>query len=121
MPVAVPAAIAVTGAASSMYGAKKTADATKEAAEKNAQAVAETNAMNYKRWLESKGIGEGGQAINAKLPRYMMWNPSAVANRQPNTYGPFLTYNASAASVPAATGTMVRPANPIMSYSPSTL
>lgn len=86
MPVAIPIALAAAGTAASIYGANKNAKAVKEASDANAAAVAATNKLNYQTWLESKGVGTGGQAINVHMPRYMKWNPAAVATRKPNTF-----------------------------------
>src|SRR4051812_7830967 len=67
------AGAAVIGAGAAVYGANKNAKAIDAANKANADTVNGTNALNYKMWLESRGVGENGQAINAKFPRWMTW------------------------------------------------
>lgn len=58
------------GAGASLYGASKAASAQDRATQANIEATAEANRLNYKRWLESQGVGENGAPINTWLPRY---------------------------------------------------
>ena len=75
--VAIPAIIGAAGVGASLYGAKKQSDAAKKASDANAASVDATNALNYQQWLESRGVGANGQAINTKLPRWAMWKMPA--------------------------------------------
>jgi hypothetical protein len=67
----------LVGAGASVYGTQQNKKAAKSAQEANARAQAETNALNLRMWLESRGVGENGKPINAKMPRWMTWRPSA--------------------------------------------
>jgi hypothetical protein len=71
MPPAVAIGAAVLGAGASVYGANKQSKAIKSANAANQQAVQNTNDANYRLWLESRGVGPSGQAVNTKLPRWM--------------------------------------------------
>lgn len=64
----------VAGVGASLYGASKNAKAQKAAMEANAKSVADTNQLNYQRWLESQGVGQNGEALNTWLPRYAKLN-----------------------------------------------
>ena len=68
---------AVVGAGAAVYGAQQNKKAAKKATEANAKNVADTNALNYQMWLESRGVGPRGETVNAKMPRWMTWKPSA--------------------------------------------
>ena len=72
------AGLAAAGAGASLYGAKKQSSAIKKASEDNAAAQAASDERNYQMWLESRGVGQNGQAINTKLPRWATWKSSAV-------------------------------------------
>jgi succinate dehydrogenase/fumarate reductase flavoprotein subunit len=65
------AGAAVGGTVASMQGAKKQSKAITAANKANAKSVDDTNKYNYRMWLESRGVGENGQAVNAQLPRWM--------------------------------------------------
>ncbi len=64
------AAVAV-GAGVSIYAANKNSKAIDKANKTNQEIAADTNAANYRMWLESRGVGDAGQAVNTKLPRWM--------------------------------------------------
>lgn len=74
----ISAGVAAAGTAATVVSANKankTARANTQAAI-DAQKAAEDK--NYAQWLESRGVGANGQAVNTKLPRYMNWTmPSA--------------------------------------------
>lgn len=65
---------AVLGAGVSLYGSSQASKANDAAIAANKQSVADTNAMNYQRWLESQGVGADGKPINTWLPRYATLN-----------------------------------------------
>ena len=82
--VAIPAIIGAAGVGASLYGAKKQSDAVKKASAENAASVDAANERNYQMWLESRGVGSNGQAINASLPRWANWkNPANYAKPMP--------------------------------------
>ena len=82
--VAIPAIVGAAGAAASYAGAQKQAKAVKEANAANAAATDAANERNYQIWLESRGVGANGQAINASLPRWANWkNPANYAKPMP--------------------------------------
>jgi hypothetical protein len=95
--IAVPAIIGAAGIGASIYGANKSTQAAEDAAAANSRSVAETNAMNYKRWLESQGVGANGESVNTWLPRNFMLSSTALKPRR------FVKASATAApSAPAA-------------------
>lgn len=71
---AITAVAAVSGVGASIYGANKNAKAIKSTNDANIAAQKEADALNYRRWLETQGVGENGQAINTWLPRYATVN-----------------------------------------------
>lgn len=77
--VAIPAAIGAAGVGASIYGADKTSKATKDAAKANMAATEAANERNYQMWLQSRGVGTNGRAVNTKLPQWATWNSSKLA------------------------------------------
>lgn len=80
--IAVPAIIGAAGIGASLYGANKSAQSARDAADANSKSVADTNAMNYKRWLESQGVGANGESVNTWLPRNFMLSSTALKPRR---------------------------------------
>lgn len=74
--------LAAAGTAASVYGANKQSKAIKSANNANRQSVNDTNAANYRLWLESRGVGDGGQAVNTKMPRWMTTQVGTGGGRQ---------------------------------------
>lgn len=70
-------AAAVVGAGATVYGAQQNKKAVAKAADSAATSVADTNALNYQRWLESQGVGPDGKPVNTKMPRWMTTAPGA--------------------------------------------
>jgi hypothetical protein len=65
----IAAGVGLAGAGVAAYGANKNAKSQAAATAANKASVDSTNEMNYKRWLESQGVGANGESINTWLPR----------------------------------------------------
>lgn len=103
------ATVGALGVGASIYGANKSAKAVDKATQANAQSVADTNALNYKRWLESQGIGENGERLNVWLPRYAKVN---------SNFGraPRFRIKGSTTVAPVTSPSSAEPADPFSNY-----
>lgn len=86
----------VAGGAMSLYGAKKSSDAIKDSNKSQQKIADEANRLNYRMWLESRGIDENGNAVNTKLPRW------AKARVSPGFRFPTRTPYSGARTAPSA-------------------
>ena len=62
--------LGAAGVGASVYGANKAAKTAKATNAANIQASKDADQLAYRRWLETQGVGDQGQAINTWLPRY---------------------------------------------------
>lgn len=79
--VAAVAAVAAVG--TSVYSASQQAGAQKDALNQNKAAQDQANAINYERWMASRGVDASGNPVNTKLPIYMTSTPFSSAPTPP--------------------------------------
>lgn len=90
------------GAGSAIYGADQQRKAINKANDANAKSVADTNAANYRMWLQSRGVGTNGQPINTKYPA---WMTAQVGTTQKRRIVPKGTASAAASTPTITSGT----------------